>query len=76
MKKKSPFVFLFAKSDRTMTSGWQGAPYFRSYGRELVSKSAISLIKKSGGGYLSQNESPAKNKTRPPVIGHITTICT
>ena len=22
---------------RTMTSGWQGAPYFRRYGRELVS---------------------------------------
>ena len=34
-----------------MTSGWQGAPCLRRYGRELVSKPAISL-KKNWGGYL------------------------
>ena len=33
-----------------MTSGWPGAPYFGSYGRELVSKPEISLGK-SWGGY-------------------------
>ena len=33
-----------------MTSEWQGPPYFRRYGQELVSKPAISL-KKSWGGY-------------------------
>ena len=33
-----------------MTSRWQATPYFRRYGRELVSKPAISL-KKSWGGY-------------------------
>ena len=45
MKKVSPFICLFAKDNQTMTSGWQGAPYFRSYGRMLVSKPAISLKK-------------------------------
>ena len=29
--------------------GWQGAPYFRRYGRELVSKQAISLRIRWGG---------------------------
>ena len=29
--------------------GWQGAPYFRRYGRELVSKQAISLKIRWGG---------------------------
>ena len=33
-----------------MTSGWQGAPYFRRYGLELVSNPAI-LLKSSWGGY-------------------------
>ena len=42
-------IFLFAKDGRTMKSGGQGAPFFRRYGRELVSKPAISL-KKSWGG--------------------------
>ena len=32
-----------------MTSGWwQGPPYFMRYGRELVSKHAISLKKRWG----------------------------
>ena len=31
-----------------MTPGCQGAPYFRRYGRELVSKPAISLEKVGG----------------------------
>ena len=47
MKKTSHFIFLFAKDDQTMTSGLQRAQYFRSYGRELVSKPAILL--KLGG---------------------------
>ena len=43
-------LHLHAKEYRTMTSGWQGAPYFKRYGWELVSKPAISL-QKSWGGY-------------------------
>ena len=39
-----------ANGYRTMTSGWRGAPNFRRYGRELVSKSAISL-KRDWGDY-------------------------
>ena len=36
--------FLVCKGlSNDITSGWQGAPYFRIYGRELVSKPAISL---------------------------------
>ena len=46
----SSCIFLFPKDYQTMTSGWQGAPYFSRYGQELVSKPAISL-KKSWGGY-------------------------
>ena len=36
-----------------MTSRWKGVPYFRRYGRELVSKPAISL-KKSWGGAVER----------------------
>ena len=50
MKRVSANNILFGGDYRTMTSGWQGAPYFRRYGLELVSKPAISL-KKSWGGY-------------------------
>ena len=50
MKKISSCIFSVAKDYRTMTSRWQGAPYFRRYGRELVSKPAISS-KRSWGGY-------------------------
>ena len=32
-----------------MTSGWQGAPCFSSYGRELVSRPAISINERWGG---------------------------
>ena len=32
-----------------MTSRWQGPPYFSRYGRELVSKLAISINKRWGG---------------------------
>ena len=39
-----------------MTSGWQGAPYFRSYGRELASKPAISLKKSWGGAIVERLE--------------------
>ena len=41
--KNSPHIFFIAKDYRTMTSGWQRAPFFRRYGREQVSKPAISL---------------------------------
>ena len=33
-----------------MTSAGQGVPYFRRYGRELVSKPAILFQKNVGGG--------------------------
>ena len=38
-----------------MTSGWQGAPYLRRYGRGLLSKPAI-LLKKSRGGCRSKTQ--------------------
>ena len=38
MTKMSSHIFVLAKDYRTMTSGWQGAPYFRKYDQELVSK--------------------------------------
>ena len=31
--KTSPYIYLRAKVHRTMTSAFQGAPYFRRYGR-------------------------------------------
>ena len=43
MKNIFPHAFLFVKDYRTMTSGWQRAPYFRRYDRGLVSKPAISM---------------------------------
>ena len=47
MTKTCSNIFLLAKDylDRRMTSGWQGAPYFRIYGLELASEPAISLRK-------------------------------
>ena len=47
-----------------MTSGWQGAPYFRRHGSELVSKSAILSTKSRGGG-LPQNDSELEGNDRP-----------
>ena len=44
------YVHVREKDYRRMTSGWRRAPYFRSYGRGLVSKPAISLKKSWGGG--------------------------
>ena len=35
-----------------MTSAVEGAPYFRMYGRELVSKPAIFVEEMLGGGGL------------------------
>ena len=49
MKKASSNIFMFTKGYRTMTSGRQGAQYFRRYGRELVSKPAISFQRMRGG---------------------------
>ena len=43
--------FYFFLDYRAMTSGWQGEPYFRIFGRELVSKPAISSKKSWEGGY-------------------------
>ena len=51
-----------------MTSGWQGAPYFRRYGRELVSKPVIWSKKNWGRyrrttpGYIQRREELASNK--------------
>ena len=50
MKKKSSCIALVAKDYRTIISRWQGSSYFRRYGQELVSKPAISLKKRWGGG--------------------------
>ena len=50
----SPMFSLFAKDDQTMTSGWQGAPYFSQYRREMASKPAISSKNNRG---LSNNDS-------------------
>ena len=50
--KMSQHVFLFAKegpSSDDLGVGARGTPYFRRYGRELVSKPAISLKKRWGG---------------------------
>ena len=49
---QSSHVFFFAKDGRTVTSeGRKGAPHFRRFfGRELVSKPAISSRKNLGGG--------------------------
>ena len=53
MKITFSYIFLFAKDCRPMTSEWQGASYFRRYGRGQVSKPAISSHK-SWGGYRSK----------------------
>ena len=50
MKKISSCISWVAKDHLTMTSRWQEVSFFRIYGRELVSKPAISL-KKNWGGY-------------------------
>ena len=50
IKERSPYIVLRAKVHRTMTSGFQGTPYFKRCDRELVSKPAISL-KRSWGGH-------------------------
>ena len=51
MEKKAPSnIFMLAKVYRSMTSGRQGASYFRRYGRDLVSKPAISF-KSSWGSH-------------------------
>ena len=53
MENISSHTGLFARGCRTMAWGWGGAAYCRRYGRELVTKPAISL-KKSLGGYRSK----------------------
>ena len=44
------FYFLVAKDDRTMTSGWQGTPYFRSYGREGAGFKTGDFVEEELGG--------------------------
>ena len=49
-KNVSSHIFLFTNDYPTVTSGWQGPPYFRRrYGRELVSKTATSVKEYWGG---------------------------
>ena len=62
MKNKNSYIFLFAKDCRTMTSGWQGAPYFRRYGRELVFKTGDSVKEMLGGA----NVAPLSSNHQPP----------
>ena len=50
-KMSHQIFFACEKVNRTMASGFEGTPYFRRYGREFVSKPAISVsVKKRGGG--------------------------
>ena len=59
MKLESSHIFLFAKEGSqypTMTSGWQGAPYFRIYSQEMVFKTGDIVKEKLGG--LPWNDSP------------------
>ena len=50
MKKKIRHnIFLFVTDYHTTTSEWQGAPYFRRYGRELALKPSITVQEKLGG---------------------------
>ena len=49
MKRTSSHIFFFAKDYRLMASGWQRAPYFRRYGRRLVSKTDNFVKEKLGG---------------------------
>ena len=49
MEKASSNIFMLAKVYRTMTSGRQGASYFRRYGRELASKTGDFVKEKLGG---------------------------
>ena len=51
MTKGLPCICLVAEDYPTMTSRWRGTLYCEGYGRELVSKPAISLMKRWGGGY-------------------------
>ena len=60
-EKASSNIFMLAKVYRTMTSGRQGAPYFRRYRRELVAKPDISL--KNSWGVLPYNDSDEGSDT-------------
>ena len=42
---------MLARDYRTMTSGWQRAPYFRIFCRELVFKTGDFIKRKNEGGY-------------------------
>ena len=57
--EKHIFTFILAREGLSIddTSGWQRAPYFRTYGRGLDSKPAISSKEKLGGLPPPQNDS-------------------
>ena len=46
----SSHTFLVAKDCRTMTSGWQGAPHLRGYGRRAGFETGDFVEEKLGGG--------------------------
>ena len=50
MKKTSSHVVLFAKDYRLMTSGWQGAPYFRRHDRESAGFKTGDFVQEQLGG--------------------------
>ena len=51
MKNTASYIFLYGKEYRTITLGWQGAPYSgERYGRELVSKPTGDFVKEKFGG--------------------------
>ena len=61
---------------RTMTSGRKGAPYFRRYGWELVSKPTISSKKSWGGATVEPLHEIWKKNTHtiagvPKIIGRV-----
>ena len=56
MKNIPSCIFLFAKDYRARTSGWQGAPYFKIFGRDLVSKTGDFVQQKLGGGGGNRKE--------------------
>ena len=62
-KKISTLFYLSAQDDRTMTSGWSGARYFRSYGRELVSKAGDFVERKVGRAIVERSRRARRKST-------------
>ena len=68
-EKTSSDIFILAKVYRTMTSGRQGAPYFRRYGRELVSKTGDFVEENFGGSRLKLLKRETPEITTKATVG-------